>query len=110
MGRVARERILADNNVDNPLDLNRASQKLAAAAYLLRAMPEPSTPEGRNLRQEARMLIEQATVQQAENSASRMRSAASAKAGGTAQQDHEASVHTPPGDRAKQSWDIQRAR
>jgi len=30
-----------------------------------------------------------------------MRSAASAKAGGTAQQDHEASVHTPPGGRGK---------
>ena len=30
-----------------------------------------------------------------------MRSVASAKAGGTAQQDHEASVHTPPGGRGK---------
>jgi len=34
-GRVAQERILADDNVDNPLDLKRASQKLIAAAYLL---------------------------------------------------------------------------
>ena len=31
-GRVARERILADDNVDNPLDLKRASQKLVVAA------------------------------------------------------------------------------
>ena len=34
VGRVAREQILADDDVDNPLDLNRASQKLAAAAFL----------------------------------------------------------------------------
>ena len=61
-GCVAREWILADDNIDNSLDLNRSGQKLAAAAYLLRAMPEPSTPEGRNLRQEAQVLIEQAAV------------------------------------------------
>ena len=40
-------------------------------------------------------------MQQAERSASRMRSVASAKVGGTAQQDHEASVHTPPGGQGK---------
>ena len=62
-GRVAQERILSDDGVDNPLDLNRASQKLVTAAYLLQAMPEPSTPEGRNLRDEAWVLIEQAAVQ-----------------------------------------------
>jgi hypothetical protein len=100
-GSVAWERILADDDVDNPLDRKRASQKLVTAAYLLQAMPRPSTPEGHNLRDEARVLIEQAAVQQAESSASRMRSVASAKAGGTAQQDHEASVHTPPGGRGK---------
>jgi hypothetical protein len=53
------------------------------------------------MRDEARVLIEQAAVQQAESSASRMRSVASTKASGTAQQDHEASVHTPPGGRGK---------
>ena len=36
-------------------------------------------------------------MQQAKSSASRMRSVASTKAGGTARQDHEASVHIPPG-------------
>ena len=101
MGRVARKRILADDNVDKPLDLKRASQKLIAAAYLHQAMPEPSMPEGRNLRDEARVLIEQTAVQQAESSASRMRSVASAKAGGTAQQDHEASLYIPPGGKGK---------
>ena len=62
-GRVAQERILADDDIDNPLDLKRASQKLITAAYLLEAMPEPSTPEGRNLCDEAWVLIEQAAVQ-----------------------------------------------
>ena len=59
-------------------------------------MPEPSMPAGCNMRNEARALIEQA-----ESSASRMRSASLAKAGRTAQQGHEASVHTPPGGRGK---------
>jgi hypothetical protein len=82
-GRVARERILADYNVSKSLELKRASEKLAAAAYLLQAMPEPSTTEGHNLRNEAKVLIEQAAVQQAESSASRMRSAV-LRAGGAA--------------------------
>ena len=61
-GRVARELFLAGDNIDNPLDLKRASQKLVVAAYLLQAMPEPSTTKGRNLRNEAQVLIEQAAV------------------------------------------------
>ena len=57
------------------------------------------------MRNEAKMLIQQAAVQQAvvqqaESSASRMRSAAS-KDGGAAHQGHEASVHNPPGDKGK---------
>ena len=80
-GRVAQEWILADDNIDKPLELKRASQKLIAVAYLLQAMPEPSTTEGRNLRNEVKALIEQAAVQQAESSASRMRSAASKDGG-----------------------------
>ena len=49
-GHVARERILADDNVDKPPELKTASEKLVAAAYLLQAMPKPSTTSGRNLR------------------------------------------------------------
>ena len=56
-GRVARERILADN-VDRPPELKTASEKLVAAAYILQAMPEPSTTSGCNLRHEAQVLIE----------------------------------------------------
>ena len=84
-GCVAWERILADDNIDKPPELKMAGEKLVAAAYLLQAMPE------------AQVLIEQAAVQQAESSVSRMRSAASGKAGETARQDHEASVLIPPG-------------
>jgi hypothetical protein len=41
LGKQVRDRI---NNVDNPDAPPRASQKLIAAATLLRAMPAPSTP------------------------------------------------------------------
>ena len=82
-GRVSRERILVDDNVDKTQELQTAGEKLVAAAYLLQAMPEPSTPSGRNLRREAQELIEQAAVQQAESSASRMRSKAPEPPGGT---------------------------
>ena len=61
-GRVARERILAEGREGSPLALPRASQKITAAALLIRAMPEPSTPEGRNLRKEAQVLLEEAAV------------------------------------------------
>jgi hypothetical protein len=73
LGKQARERINADFNVDDPNMLPRASQKLVAAATLLRAMPAPSTTEAQNLHREAQALIEQAIVQQAESSASRIR-------------------------------------
>jgi hypothetical protein len=52
LGIQARDRINADFNVDNPDTPPRASQKLIAAATLLRAMPAPSTPEVRNLHRE----------------------------------------------------------
>jgi hypothetical protein len=56
-------------------------------------MPAPSTPEAQNLHREAQALIEQATVQQAESSVSRIRQQGSARDdGGTRGQ--EASVHT----------------
>jgi hypothetical protein len=45
LGRQARERINTDFNVNDLNTPPRASQKLIAAATLLRAMPAPSTPE-----------------------------------------------------------------
>jgi hypothetical protein len=92
LGIQARDRINADFNVDNPDTPLRASQKLIAAATLLRAMPAPSMPEARNLHREAQALIEQATVQQAESSASRIRQQGDARGDGGAQ-GAEPSVH-----------------
>ena len=68
-GRVARERIMVDGREGSPLGLPRASQKITAAALLIRAMLEPSMPEGHNLCTEAQALLEDAAVQQAESSA-----------------------------------------
>jgi hypothetical protein len=44
LGRQASDRITTDFNVDNPETPPRASQKLIAAAMLLRAMPAPRHP------------------------------------------------------------------
>jgi hypothetical protein len=82
LGIQAHDHINADFNVDNPDMPPRASQKLIAATTLLRAMPAPSTPEARNLHREAQALIEQAVVQQAESSASRIRQQGDARAMG----------------------------
>jgi hypothetical protein len=85
LGRQARDRINTDFNVDDPSTPPRASQKLIAAATLLRAMPAPSTLEARNLHREAQALIEQAAVQQAKSSASRILQQGSARDDGGAQ-------------------------
>jgi hypothetical protein len=92
LGKQAREHINADFNVDDPNTPPRASQKLIAAATLLRALPVPSTPEARNLHREAQALIEQAAVQQAESSASHIRQQGSTRDNSGAQ-GQEASVH-----------------
>jgi hypothetical protein len=92
LGKQARDRINADFNVDNPDMPPRASQKHIAAATLLRAMPAPSTPEARNLHREVQALIEQASVQQAESSASRIRQQGDTRGDGAAQ-GGEPSVH-----------------
>jgi hypothetical protein len=85
LGIQARDCINADFNVDNPDTPPRVCQKLIAAATLLRAMSAPSTPKARNLHREVQALIEQAAVQQAESSASRIRQQGDARADGAAQ-------------------------
>jgi hypothetical protein len=92
LGKQACECINVDFDVDNPNTPPRASQKLVTSATLLRAMPAPSTPEARNLHREVQALIEQAAVQRAESSASRIRQQGSARDDGGAQ-GPEASVH-----------------
>jgi hypothetical protein len=91
LGKQARERINADFNVDDTPP--QASQKLVAAATLLRAMLAPSSNKVRNLHRKAQVLIEQAAVPQAESSASRIRQQGSAWDDGGAQ-GPEPSVHT----------------
>jgi hypothetical protein len=93
LGKQARERINVEFDIDNPNTPPRASQKLIAPATLLRVMPTPSTPEARNLHREEQALIEQAGVQQAESSASRIRQQGSAR-DDRGVQGPEASLHT----------------
>jgi hypothetical protein len=93
LGRQARDCFNADFNVDDPSTPPRASQKLIATVTLLWAMPVPSTSEARNLHREAQALIEQAAVQQAESSVSRIRQQGSARDDEGAQ-GPEPSVHT----------------
>jgi hypothetical protein len=56
-----------------PPAVSGSGQDLAAAAMLLRAMPEPSTTEGRRIQGELKNLLEGAAVRRAESSASRRR-------------------------------------
>jgi hypothetical protein len=67
--REVRDVIMQDN-VDPP-PFPRASQNIIAVNMLLRDLPEPSSSEG--CRKEARVkaLLEEATIQQVENSAAR---------------------------------------
>jgi hypothetical protein len=69
-------------------------QNLAAAAMLLRAMPEPSTTEGRRIQGELKNLLEDAVVQRAESSASLRQGCPPEHRASTSQFMREASVHT----------------
>jgi hypothetical protein len=63
-------RIADDVRVWPPPVSSGVGQNLAAAAILLRAMPEPSTTEGRRIQGELKNLLEDAAVRRAESSAS----------------------------------------
>jgi hypothetical protein len=62
--------IVDDERAGLPPAFSEAGQNLAAAAMLLRTMPEPSTTEGRRIQGELKGLLEDAVVRQAESSAS----------------------------------------
>jgi hypothetical protein len=64
-------RIADDVRVRPPPVSSGVDQKLAAAAILLRAMPEPSTTEGRRIQGDLKNLLEDVAVRRAESSASR---------------------------------------
>jgi hypothetical protein len=63
--------IVGDARMRPPPASSGIGQNLAAAAMLLRAMPEPSTTEGRQIQGELKNLLEDAVVRRAESSASR---------------------------------------
>jgi hypothetical protein len=69
-------------------------QNLAVAAMLLRAMPEPSTTEGRRIQGELKNLLEDAAVRRAESSASRRQGYPPEHRAATSRFMREASVHT----------------
>jgi hypothetical protein len=69
-------------------------QNLAAAAILLRAMPEPSTTEGWRIQGELKNLLEDAVVRRAESSASRRQGYPLEHRAATSRFMREASVHT----------------
>jgi hypothetical protein len=63
-------RIADDDRARLPSASSGVDQNLAAAAMLLRAMPEPSTTEGRRIQGELKNLLEYAAVRRAKSSAS----------------------------------------
>jgi hypothetical protein len=64
-------RIADDVRARPPPTSSGVGQNLAAAAMLLRVMPEPSTTKGRRIQGELKNLLEDAAVRRAESSASR---------------------------------------
>jgi hypothetical protein len=87
-------RIADDGRVRPPPDSSGVGQNLAAAAILLRAMPEPSTTEGRRIQGELKNLLEDAAVRWAESSASRRQGFPSEHHAATPRFMREASVHS----------------
>jgi hypothetical protein len=87
-------RIADDVRARPPPASSGVGQNLAAVAILLRAMPEPSTTEGRRIRGELKNLLEDAAARQAESSAFRRQGYPSEHRAATSRFMQEASVHT----------------
>jgi hypothetical protein len=87
-------RIADDARARLPPASSGVGQNLAAAAILLRAMPEPSTTEGRRIQGELKNLLEDAMVRWAESSASRRQGCPPEHRATTSRFMREASVHT----------------
>jgi hypothetical protein len=87
-------RIVDDARARLPPASSGVGQNLAAAAMLLRAMPEPSTTEGRHIQGELKNLLEDAAVRRAESSASRRQGCPPEHRATTSRLMREASVHT----------------
>jgi hypothetical protein len=92
--RDVQRRIIDDARARLPLAFNGAGQNLAAAAMLLRTMPEPATIEGRRIQGELKDLLENVAARRAESSASRRRGCPSKHHAASSRHMREASVHT----------------
>jgi hypothetical protein len=87
-------RIVDDARARLPPASSGVGQNLAAAAILLRAMPEPSTTEGRRIQGELKNLLEDAAVRRAKSSASRRQGSPLEHRATTSRLMREASIHT----------------
>jgi hypothetical protein len=87
-------RIADDVRARPPPASSGVGQNLAAAAILLRAMPEPSTTKGRRIQGELKNLLEDATVRRAESSSSQRQGYPSEHRVATSRFMREASVYT----------------
>jgi hypothetical protein len=92
--RDVQRRIADDARAGLPPASSGVGQNLAAAAILVRAMPEPSTTEGRRIQGELKNLLEDAAVRRAESSASRRQGCPLEHRATTFQLMREALVHT----------------
>jgi hypothetical protein len=91
--REVQRRIVDNAREALPPTVSGSGQDLAAAAMLLRTMPEPSTTEGRRIPGELKNLLEGATVRRAESSAFRRRADPSEHHATSSRRMREASVH-----------------
>jgi hypothetical protein len=94
LAQDVQHRIADDARARLPLASSGVGQNLAAAAILLRAMPEPSTTEGRRIQGELKNLLEDVAVRWAESSASRRQGYPPEHRAATFRFVREASVHT----------------
>jgi hypothetical protein len=94
LAQDVQHRIADDARSRLPPASSGVGQNLAAAAIILRAMPEPSTTEGRRIQEELKNLLEDAAVQWAESSASRSQGYPPEHRAATSRFMREASVHT----------------
>jgi hypothetical protein len=92
--RDVQHRTVDDARARQPPASSGVGQNLAAAAILLRAMPEPSTTEGRRIQGELKNLLEDAAVRRAESSTSQRQGCPPEHHTTTSRLMREASVHT----------------
>jgi hypothetical protein len=92
--RDVQRRVVDDVRARLPSASSGVGQNQAAAAMLLRAMPEPSTTEGRRIQGELKNLLEDVAVRRAESSASQRQGCPLEHRATTSRLMREASVHT----------------